>query len=345
MKMKKISTNFFLKNFSLIFVLILGVTLVTHILISHLLPDYFIAIAICIIFSFGVSLYSSKLITQPMKEIHAATSRMIDLEPDVEIPIDRDDEIGEVVKNVNHLYKQLRQTIHSLEAEIKKYSDLENQKIEFLQTVSHEMKAPLVTASALTNGMIHQIPPYDENNEEHLKELKFFLDTAIQLTKESLNLSEKYKKKEATYNLLNLVEEVTGLYGVILISKQLRYSQNIPDDVLIVTKGDILQKVLSNLFSNATTHSSRGGRIEISYEAPMLSISNTCVPLSDEKVEEIFKPLTTESMSEHSTGLGLFIVKQLLLQLGINYSFTTTEDHNGMVFKLDFSKKIAEPET
>ena len=344
MEMKKISTNFFLKNFSLIFFVILGVTIVTHILISNLIPDYFVAILICIVFSIVVSLYSSLRITQPMKEIQAATSRMINLEPNVEIPIDRDDEIGDVVKNVNHLYKQLRQTIDSLETEIKRYSDLENQKIEFLQTVSHEMKAPLVTASALTNGMIHKISPYDENHDEHLKELKFFLDTAIQLTKESLNLSEKYKKEEATYNLLILVEEVSNLYSVILISKQLQYVQDIPEDVLVVTKGDILQKVISNLFSNATNHSSKGGRIEITYEASILSISNSCVPLSGERIAEIFKPLTIESANEHSTGLGLFIVQKLLLQLGIKYTFEETEDGNGMVFRLDFTKKIIELE-
>ena len=301
---------------------------------------YPIVISISIICSLVISLTFSKWVVTPMKKIRFATAKMINLEPNVDILVNRNDEIGEVVADVNSLYKQLRKTISSLEDQITRYSDAENKKIEFLQTVSHEMKAPLVTASALTEGMIHQIPPYHENKVAHLKELKNFLDKTIQLTKESLNLSEKYKEDASTHSLLTLVEDISNLYNIIFTSKQLNYLQTIPDNILITTKANIFQKVLSNLFSNAANHSDKNGKIQVTYHDNTLSISNNCNPLSKDDVEKIFKPLTTKSANENSTGLGLFIVQQLLLQLQIQHSFVPTPDNNGMIFKLHFPDEI-----
>ena len=303
---------------------------------------YPIVISVCIIFSLIISFVFSRWVVNPMKKIQIATSRMINLEPNANISMVRKDEIGEVVADINYLYKQLRGTIQTLETEIARYSDSENRKIEFLQTVSHEMKAPLVTASVLTEGMIYKIPPYHENSSEHLKKLKFFLDKSIQLTKESLNLSEKYKEEESIYNLSELIEEISSLYGIIFTSKQLQYFQSIPRNVFIITKANVFQKVLSNLFSNAANHTGKNGTITLTYHEQTLSISNSCVPLGESEVEEIFKPLTIQGVNEHSTGLGLFIVQQLLLQLHIKYSFTTTQSSDGMVFRLYFPNEMIE---
>lgn len=294
---------------------------------------YPIVLLLCLIFALVVAFIFSNWVVNPMKKIRLATSKMIKLQPDVTIEAHKSDEIGGVIKDVNHLYQQLRMTISSLETEITKYSDAENQKIEFLQTVSHEMKAPLVTASALTDGMIHNIPPYDENKEEHLKELKFFLEKTVQLTKESLDLSQKYKEETATYALQDLVEEVSKTYRIIFASKQLHYLADIPENIQITTKSNIFSKVLSNLFSNAANYSDTGGSVHVRYDKGILSIRNTCTPLAEEAIAEIFKPLTVQGVNEHSTGLGLFIVQQLLLQLQIPYSFTETSDGSGMVFK------------
>jgi len=301
---------------------------------------YPIVLILSLLFTLVVTFIFSKWVVSPMKKIRLATSRMIKLEPDVNIEVYKTDEIGCVVSDINQLYRQLRATITSLETEITKYSDAENQKIEFLQTVSHEMKAPLVTASALADGMIHNIPPYHENKEEHLKELKFFLEKTVTLTKESLDLSEKYKEDESNYGLLDLIREVSRVYGIIFASRQLAYQIDVSEDIQIMTKANIFGKILSNLFSNVANHTDVSGKVHVSYSDNTLSIFNTCTPLTVEVIEEIFKPLTTQSANEHSTGLGLFIVQQLLLQLGILHSFEPDDKHEGMVFKLHFPSEM-----
>jgi len=270
------------------------------------------------------------------------------LEPNVTIPNKSLDEIGFLAHDISQLYNQLHGTITTLEQEVSRYSDAENKKIEFLQSVAHEMKTPLASANALLEGIIYEVSPYHDNQKQYLKECRDFLEKTIQLTKESLNLSEQYKKPEEVYNLADIIKETSNLYSVIFKVKQLSYHEdvpgngNIPGNIFIRTKKHLLSKVLSNLFSNAASYTNPGGRVEVSYHDGILTIFNTCEPLSKEQVHEIFKPLMTQNTEEHATGLGLFIVKQLLRQLKIKFEFVPASDKTGMEFRLYLPVTVCE---
>lgn len=295
---------------------------------------YPFAVLLSIIFALIIAFIFSRWIANPIKQIQAATSKMSRLEPNVTIAINSKDEIGILSHDISRVYEQLYGTIVTLEQEISRYSDAENKKIEFLQSVSHEMKTPLASANALLEGIIYEVSPYHENPKKYLHECRDFLQNTIKLTKESLNLSEQYKKPEALYNLADIIKEASNLYGVIFMVKQLSYHEDVPGNISIRTKVHLLVKVLSNLFSNAASYTSEGGQVRVTYEAGVLTIFNTCDPLPQAQVDEIFKPLMTQNAAEHSTGLGLFIVKQLLRQLHIKFTFRGSADGKGMEFKL-----------
>jgi len=295
---------------------------------------YPLAVLLSIIFALATAFIFSRWIASPIKRIQVATSKMSKLEPNVVIPAKSLDEIGMLSHDISQLYKQLHGTITTLEQEISRYSNAENKKIEFLQSVSHEMKTPLASANALLEGIIYEISPYHENQKQYLEECRDFLQKTIQLTKESLNLSEQYKKPEDLYDLADIIKETSNLYGVIFMVKQLSYHEHVPGNISIRTKKHLLSKVLSNLFSNAANYTSVGGQVSVDFNDGVLTIFNSCKPLSQEKVDEIFKPLMTQNTTEHGTGLGLFIVKQLLRQLRIEFTFEAATDGTGMAFKL-----------
>lgn len=299
---------------------------------------YPFAVLLSVLFALITAFIFSRWIANPIKKIQAATSRMRKLEPNIAIMTKSQDEIGILSHDISQLYEQLRSTIVTLEQEISRYSDAENKKIEFLQSVSHEMKTPLASANALLEGIIYEVSPYHDKPKQYLEECRGFLQKTIQLTKESLNLSEQYKKTEAVYNLADIVKETSNLYGVIFMVKQLSYHEDIPENINILTKKNLLLKVLSNLFSNAANYTSDGGQVRISFNNDILTIFNSCTPLSQEQIEEIFKPLMMQNTAKDATGLGLFIVKQLLRQLKIKFTFTPSESGDGMEFKLWISK-------
>jgi len=295
---------------------------------------YPFAVLLSIAFALIAAFIFSRWIANPIKQIQAATSKMSKLEPNVTIATKSQDEIDILSHDISQLYEQLHGTIVTLEQEVRRFSDAENKKIEFLQSVSHEMKTPLASANALLEGIIYEVSPYHDNQKKYLEECRDFLQQTIQLTKESLNLSEQYKKPEALYNLADIIKETSSLYSVIFMVKQLSYHEYVPGNISIRTKKSLLSKVLSNLFSNAANYTTESGQVRVSFNDSVLTVFNSCEPLSQERVDEIFKPLMTQNTAEHATGLGLFIVKQLLRQLKIEFTFTPADDGSGMEFKL-----------
>jgi len=299
---------------------------------------YPIAVLVCIILSLAFSCVFSYMYVRPIKKIRSATLEMTKLSPDVSIGVSSHDEIGELSHDINMLYQELKGTIDTLKIEIDKYTNSENKKLDFLRTVSHELKNPLASANALIEGIIYDVPPYNQNQKQYLMECKNFLEKAIDLTKESLNLSRyEYKEDECEKNLKDIVADVVRDYKVIIKSKQIIYSENISDNIKIITKINLFSKVLANIFSNAANYTDRYGKIETFTETDCdtikLIITNTCKPLTSDELSRLFVPFNNlNNKSNNSNGLGLYIVKQLLLILHMRYEFVPTDGGNGMKF-------------
>lgn len=294
------------------------------------------ACLICIVFALIFAFIFSKLYVKPIKSISKLTRRMSNLEPDIQIPVYTSDEIGELSGDINNLYSELKETIDALNNKIDKYSDSENQKIGFLRTVSHELKTPLAAANALMEGLIYEIPPYNTNQKKYLTECKEFLEKAVELVKESLSLSQsEYSDKESVCNLKEIVLDVVSDYQMILRSKQIKYRENLPDEIPLMTRKGIFRKALSNIISNAVNYTPENGNISIYYNKDdnSLIIENSCVPLTDEELSLIFKPFYSgQNDNKMSNGLGLSIVKQLFAMLHISYEFVAAQDNRGMKF-------------
>ena len=299
-----------------------------------------IASGIALVFALLISTIFSRWVVIPIKSIQKATLSMANFESDSLIPIISHDEIGELSSGINYLFDQLKMSISTLEKEIKRVRDSENRKIDFLQMVSHEMKTPLASANSLIEGLRYKIPPYRDDPDYYLEECQAFLTKAITLTKESLKLAEFGREEPEIFNLKSVFEQCVSSYKVILLSKQISVTSDIPESLLIKTKLNLFEKVLSNLYSNAIYHNNKKGVIRLSYKDGFLTIFNTCDPLQTEEVNALFEPLTSSSQAETSTGIGLYIVKQLLGQLKIPFQFIPDNDREGMCFILDLNVMI-----
>ena len=292
------------------------------------------------IFALLIAVIYSRWFVVPIKNIQTSAQKMARIEPDVIIPIKHFDEIGELSHDLNQLYGQLRQTIQQLETENNRFTNLENKKLDFLQTVSHEMKTPLAVAHSLIEGIIYEVEPYYGNQKKYLLECHDFLERAISLTKESLHLSQDYKEPESTFDLHRVLCETFNIYELILKSKQITYQIEIPDKPQITTNYSLFQKALSNILSNAANHTPSGGSISITYHQECLIVENTCRPLSQSQIIHMFEPLVSSPDHKDGTGLGLYIVKQLLLQLNIPYSFQTSPSEDSLSFKLELASLL-----
>ena len=96
-----------------------------------------------------------------------------------------------------------------------------------------------------------------------------------------------------------------------------------------------LDKVLTNLISNAIKYSDKNGRVIISEQDGYLSIKNTCQPLNQEELNHLFDIFYHSQVvtdKSEGSGLGLYIVNNILESYQMSYSFLPYEQ--GMEFKI-----------
>lgn len=289
----------------------------------------------CVLLSFVLAFLFSKIVVRPIRRVQKSVREMAELKPDAKISDQDGGAFAEMSQDINSMYEELRSTIVDLEKQLQISSDAENEKIAFLRSVSHELKTPLASANALIEGITCGIEPYCSEQEKYLEQCHQLLEKAVTLTRESLSLAPVYHEEARRIRLREIVEQEFRQYKVILRSRQIGYSIEIPDDVFFTTSSNLFSKALSNVFSNAANYTDPEGEVVIRFADGKLCIDNTCTPLSPEELETVMKPMQSGAKRHaNSNGLGLFIVAQSLTLLKIPFVFAPAPDGKGMRFEM-----------
>ena len=101
------------------------------------------------------------------------------------------------------------------------------------------------------------------------------------------------------------------------------------------------RRVCSNLLSNAVRYTDQGGRVRITSDRDSLVVWNQCAPLSGEQCRRVFdafyRPDFARSGDDGGSGLGLYLVKEILEAAGLPYAFAPAGA--GMACTLELHRK------
>jgi signal transduction histidine kinase len=115
-----------------------------------------------------------------------------------------------------------------------------------------------------------------------------------------------------------LTERAFSAFGEEARRRAIDYRREINAQPVIVTDGDRVLQIISNLLSNAFRWTPEGGRIWVELEAEngsvSVAVSDTGPGISPEERERIFRPFW--SRDGGGTGLGLAIARELASALG-----------------------------
>ncbi len=304
---------------------------------SVLVTIYPIALIFSMILAFVISWLYAKHISSPIIIMSKAARAMSLLQFDADIYINRYDETAILADDINIMYKNLKDTINQLQYSLKKAETSENQKVDFFRAVSHEFKTPLTSVNAVLEGMIYNIPPYN-NHEKYLMECKSIIERASEMVKGTLDLSRNETEATTEIDLQEQLEDVLKPYRILMKSKDIKLLVNIAKSVKITTKELLLRTALSNILSNAVNHTPAKGEIMIDLNDEYLSVNNSCMPLSDEQIQKAFMPFSTLNIQKEKdckgNGLGLYIIERNLTLCGLKFVFTASQDKSGMSFKI-----------
>lgn len=290
------------------------------------------------LFSIIASYVYTRIIISPIIEIKKVTNEMMNLNRKAQLEIKSQDEIADLKIQVNSLYNKLLSVIDDLDLKNKRMIEIEKMKVEFLRSTSHELKTPLASLNIILENMKYNIGKY-KDRDTYLDKSIEIVDQLSKMIREILAISsshELYNNRERIniYDEINLIIEN---YKILLNDKKLQISIRINDESIFISRIS-LNKVFTNIISNAIKYSKIGGKISVYIEKRnninYLYIENTGTQMSDEEISESFDLFYSKG-DERGNGLGLFIVKNILINNQINYIFERTNE--GMRFGIELN--------
>lgn len=189
---------------------------------------------------------------------------------------------------------------------------------EFLRGASHELKTPLTSLKIVLENMQFKVGKYKDRDFylEKCGEMVDELDAGI---RELLLMSkmDSFEKSE-WIKISEVVEETLRRNQIMIAEKNLQLRIEVGEQKNWLNRM-ALSMVLANLIGNAVKYAEEGGKISVQMRDEILEIKNSY----------------RASINEQSgSGLGLYIVKNLLKRYGLKYEISDLE--KSFSFKIDF---------
>ncbi len=201
-------------------------------------------------------------------------------------------------------------------------------KVQFLSTITHELRTPLYAVTGLTHLLLEESPT--PNQKEHLNSLKFSGEYLLSLINNILDLNKleanKVEIENTSFNLQKRINDVLIALGKSAKDRNNKLHYDFDKNIPPKLKGDPLKisQILINLIGNSIKFTQNGDiwikvrllKQEESVVFLNFEISDNGVGISDKKQQSIFENFTQGSVQINrkfgGTGLGLSIVKNLL---------------------------------
>lgn len=242
---------------------------------------------------------------------------------------------NEELSHTQHLLeKSLLEAEHSnteLLSEKQRTEDLNTQltiinkaKNDILAIVSHDLRNPLTSIRGLTE-MLQNNDLSQEKRVQVISQIMLNSDRMLELVKNLLDIelleARGLNVQCVPFSILPLVENVVGYYITSAKAKDIRISlqAEIPDLIATANEQALIQ-VIDNLISNAVKYSAQGKNILVRVKAHnewvRLEVQDEGPGISEEDMKKLFGKFARLSAQptggEHSTGLGLSIVKKMV---------------------------------
>lgn len=300
----------------------------------RMMQDYYVYIAIIMfILIVLLAIYYSRKITKPLLRINQTTEKIADLDFSETLPIQSNDEIGSISKNINMLSETLQSHIEKLEQDIEKERQLERTRKQFISGVSHELKTPLSVMQSCISILKDDLAA--QKRDYYFAAMEKEVEKMDQLIVEMLELA---KLESGTYQLrmgtFYINETIAYLSKSLSIEMQKKHVQSVLNllPVKVTANERRIEQVLTNFMMNAIHHTPEGEKIIISMTEQKnqvkITVENIGVPIPSEELLKIWDRFYRNSSSrnrrEGGTGLGLAISKNILDLHQVEYGVGNT---------------------
>ncbi len=263
-----------------------------------------------------ISYLMSRTFTKPIRDITKVSLEMASGNLSARSEIARKDEIGELARTINHMGQEL--------------SKVDQLRKDFIANVSHELRTPL----SLIQGYSETIRDVTGDDlEKREKQLDIIIEESNRLSKiveDILNLSQMQagyvSLNSVQFNLNELIDKVVNRFEILsketgVVLKKENFSK-----IAVFADENRIEQVFYNLIQNAFNHTVKGETISIDAregtEIVVIEVADTGEGIPKEDIDYIwdrFYKLDQSGERKSGTGLGLTIVKNILISHQCNY--------------------------
>ncbi|MBF1034477.1 MAG: HAMP domain-containing histidine kinase [Candidatus Nanosynbacter sp.] len=189
---------------------------------------------------------------------------------------------------------------------------------EFLRGASHELKTPLTSLKIVLENMQFKVGKY-KDRDFYLEKCGETVDELDAGIRELLLMSkmDSFEKSE-WIKISEVVEESLRRNQIMIAEKNLHIRMEVGEQKIWLNR-TALSMVLANLIGNAVKYAEEGGKISVQMRDEELEIKNS------------YRAGTNE---QSGSGLGLYIVKNLLKRYGLKYEIYNQK--KSFSFRIDF---------
>jgi signal transduction histidine kinase len=233
------------------------------------------------------------------------------------------------VKSVLHEIK-LRKEVEKLADELKEANshlkELDQEKDDFLSMASHELNSPLAAIRGYLSMILEEQMggKLSAVQKKYLTNISISTDRLIHLVKDLLNVSRIEQHRIhlifSQVNISDLIEQAAAEIKPNVDAKKHKLIIDIDKKIpLTWCDSDRITEVVINLLSNSVKYTDEGGKLEVhakvNGQVIEVMVADNGYGISKESQEKIFEKFEQGKINrdeKKGTGLGLFIVKNLV---------------------------------
>ena len=257
-------------------------------------------------------LWFTRLIANPILQLDMQIRRLGSWRFDEEIKVSGPRDVRALGERLDWLRRQL--------------AYLETMKIEFLQSVSHELKTPLTAIRESAELLNEEVAgPLSEKQKmicNILQKNSVSLQKMIEkLLSFNMNHSVKVSGGKKNIYMVHIIEQVLADHEAIILSKQLKINKKL-ENWIYQAKEDEIRVIVDNLLSNAVKYAPFNSEVNISLRGNKnllkLDVSDEGMGVSETDRQHVFDAFYRGEPAEKGiikgSGLGLSIAKDFVEQ-------------------------------
>ncbi len=263
---------------------------------------------VLLVMALGAALWISGHWVRPLIALQGATERIAQGEFDTRLHTKRTDEIGDAMRNINHMAAGLKK--------------LEGARRRWIADMSHELRTPLTVLrgeiDALIDGVIALTPRAMLSLREEVLQLNSLVDDLHLLAMSDLKALPCYFEE---VDAARLLEGMVQRFALRAAQRGLTLSLDIePGPVLVRWDAKRIEQLVGNLLDNSLRYTDAPGQVLVRLRSGaaarvVIEVEDSAPGVGADELLRMFEPLyradAARGRSSGGSGLGLAICEQI----------------------------------